>query len=427
MLTLAAGILAPDASADPTPSPSAPTAPQPTSTAASPQAPDPNPPLGGIGPDGKPVGGAELLSRDFVLPAGSPALPIGLTAQAWVLSDLDTGEILAAHDAHGRYQPASILKALTSLVLLPLLPDGTRVVTASAAAANAEGSAVGLVAGGQYTVDTLFESLLLMSGNDAATALSEAAGGNAAIVAAMNAEAVRLGAYDTFVQTPSGLDGWQQLTSAYDLSLILRAAAANPRFVAYDQALTATLPPQQVGARTWGPVPLFNQSENFLTGVPGAFIAKTGFTDAALHTYMCAAQRGGRRLGLVFLRAQRLPTDQWQQAAALLDWGFALPIATKPVGQLIAPTASAEPQTPSPSATARPSTTSTPTSVPAPATTGTAAPSPSGRAGAAATKTAGAGPSTWTIVNISLLALLAAVIGVKLRRRTVRNRVANRP
>jgi D-alanyl-D-alanine carboxypeptidase (penicillin-binding protein 5/6) len=369
------------------------------------------------------VGGGQLLSRDFVLPAGSAPLPAGLTAQAWVLSDLDTGQILGARDAHGRYQPASILKALTSLVLLPRLSNGAQVITASAAAANAEGSAVGLVPGGQYTVDTLFESLLLMSGNDAATALSEAAGGDAAIVAAMNAEAVRLGAYDTFVQTPSGLDGWQQLTSAYDLSLILRAAAANPRFVAYDQALTATLPPQQVGARAWGAVPLFNQSENFLTGVPGAFIAKTGFTDAALHTYMCAAQRGGRRLGLVFLRAQRLPTDQWQQAASLLDWGFALPTSTKPVGQLIAPASGDGTTTPTPT----PSPTSTPTPTPTPSPSRTASPSPSERpAPGAAVKTTGAGLSMWTIVNVGALALLAAVVGLKLRRRTVRNRMAKR-
>ncbi len=52
----------------------------------------------------------------------------------------------------------------------------------------------------------------------------------------MNRTALGLGAYDTLAQTPSGLDGWQQLTSAYDMSLFLRAALADPRFIAYDRS-----------------------------------------------------------------------------------------------------------------------------------------------------------------------------------------------
>ena len=60
-----------------------------------------------------------------------------------------------------------------------------------------------------------------MSGNDTAAALADAAGGVGHTVALMNQTALRLGAYDTFVQTPSGLDGWQQLTSAYDMAIFL--------------------------------------------------------------------------------------------------------------------------------------------------------------------------------------------------------------
>ncbi len=250
-------------------------------------------------------------------------MPANLTATAWTLVDLDSGDVLAARDPHGRYQPASILKTLTSVTLLPLLP-GKRVVTVGRDAANAEGSAVGIVAGGRYTVDQLFTGLLLMSGNDTAAALAEAAGGVRHTVALMNQTALRLGAYDTFVQTPSGLDGWQQLTSAYDMAIFLRSAVNMPRFVAYDRQDSSQLPAQNVKGHRYGSVWLGNQNENFLTTVPGALVAKNGFTDAASHTYLCAAERHGRRLGVIFLRAQRYPLDQWQQAAALLDWGYAL-------------------------------------------------------------------------------------------------------
>ena len=328
---------------EPTPSPVAtyavpPSAPMPTSQARSPDSPDPHPPRGGIGPDGEAVGGSRLLSRSVVVPAHAPPLPAGLTAQGWVLVDLDTGDILAARDPHGRYQPASILKALTSITLLPLLP-GNRVVTVSAAAAHAEGSAAGLVTNGTYTVDQLFAGLLLVSGNDTAQALADAAGGYQKTVALMNQKALSLGAYDTYVQTPSGLDGWQQLTSAYDMAIFLRAAVDDPRFVAYDRQAKATLPRQAVDG--YGPVTLINQNEQFLTTVPGALVAKTGYTDAAQHTYLGAVARHGRRLGVVFMRAQRWPTDQWQQAVDLVNWGFALPAGTAPVGHLAAPVVSA--------------------------------------------------------------------------------------
>jgi D-alanyl-D-alanine carboxypeptidase (penicillin-binding protein 5/6) len=333
LLAVVAGtLLATPAYAQPTPHSVPPPAPKPTGSGESPNAPDPHPPAGGIGPFGELVGGPRLHSRGLVLPANAEPLPRGVTATAWVLADLDTGDVLAARDPHGRYQPASILKVLTAATLLPLLP-GNRVITVSQNAANAEGSAVGVVAGGRYTVDVLFTGMLLMSGNDTAMALAEAAGGVAHTVALMNQTALRLGAYDTFAQTPSGLDGWQQLTSAYDMAVILRAALNMPRFVAYDRRLTGALPAQNVRGHKYGSVWLGNQGAQFLTTVPGALVSKTGFTDAASHTFLCAARRGERRLGVIFLRARRYPVDQWQQASMLLDWGFALPRGTA-VGHL---------------------------------------------------------------------------------------------
>jgi serine-type D-Ala-D-Ala carboxypeptidase (penicillin-binding protein 5/6) len=322
----------PGALAAPVPAPG----PTPTSSANSPDTPDPHPPRGGIAPDGSAVGGRALLRRGLVVPAGAPRLPRAITARAWVVADLDTGAVVAARDPHGRYQPASIQKLLTTVTLLPLLPGG-RTVTISRRAANTEGSHAGLVAGGHYTVDDLFRGLLLVSGNDAAEALADAAGGRARTIGLMNRTAHRLGAYDTYVQTPSGLDGWQQLTSAYDMTLILRAALGQPRFVHYDRVLRTRLPRQP--EQHLGALELDNQNELFLRTVRGALVAKTGFTDAAQHTFAGAIERGGHRYGVVLLRAQRWPKDQWQQAAALVDWAARLPAGTAPVGRLAAPPA----------------------------------------------------------------------------------------
>ena len=311
-----------------------PVAPPPTDGGISPAAPDPHPPLGGVAPDGSTPGGARLLSRGLILPRGAPPLPASLTAHAWVLVDLDSGAILAARDPHGRYQPASILKWLTAVTLIPQLA-GDRRVMVDADTVRTPPTRAGLVAGGTYTVDQLFAGMLLVSGNDTAVARAKAAGGVQQTVDAMNRTALRLGAYDTFAQTPSGLDGWQQLTSPYDMAIILRAALAIPRLVQYARLPSATLPVQSVNG--YGPVTLVNQNEQFLTNVPGAIAAKTGFTDAAQQTFVGAIQRHGRRLGVVFMRAERWPTAQWQQATDLMNWGFALPAHTAAVGSLAAP------------------------------------------------------------------------------------------
>lgn len=352
----------------PAPASAAPAAPAPTSSEQSPGAPDPSPPLGGLDPSGRPVGGPALLRRDIIQAPGTAPLPENLTAQSWILADLDSGDVLAARDPHGRYQPASILKVLTCLVLLPQLPSDRKVIV-SAAASAAEGSAVGLVPGGTYSADDLFTGLLLMSGNDTAAALAEAAGGIDKTVAAMNDLAAKMGMYDTVVQTPSGLDGWSQLTSAYDMALVLREAVADKRFVRLDSQLIGALPAQKVGDRDVGPIPLGNQGAQFLTDVPGALMAKSGFTDAARNTYLAATERGGRRLGVVFLRNQRYPLDQWQQAAALLDWGYALPRGSTAIGALT-------PSTVVRTTSAAPIPTPSPTRTPTASVTAQAAPSP---------------------------------------------------
>ncbi len=363
-----------------------PAAPAPTAGGASPDAPDPNPPAGGIGPDGELVGGSALQSRGLVVPPGAPAVPAGVNAAAWALVDLDSGNVIAGRDLHGRYQPASILKLLTAVTILPSMP-GDELVTVSAAAAKTECACAGLLTGAQYTVDQLMSGLLLVSGNDAAVALAEAFGGVPETVAAMNVEALKLGAYDTFVQTPSGLDGWQQLTSPYDMALILQAAMNNPRIVAYDELRTATLPAVRVPGVALDAETLTNQTNNFLNQVPGAMAAKIGFTDAAQHTYVAAAQRNGRRLGVVLLRGQKYPLDQSVQAAQLLDWGYALP-ATTAVGHLDAPVAPKAAERPAPS--------------PAPAAAGHRSPSSAGLLG-------------WS--TVAGLGLAAVLVTLELARR----------
>ena len=80
--------------------------------------PDGQSPPGPLPIPAQPVGGELLGGCGLILPADAPALPSDISAEAWLIADLDTGEVLAAKDPHGRYRPASTLKLLTAHVML---------------------------------------------------------------------------------------------------------------------------------------------------------------------------------------------------------------------------------------------------------------------------------------------------------------------
>ncbi|MEU0531649.1 D-alanyl-D-alanine carboxypeptidase family protein [Amycolatopsis tolypomycina] len=276
-----------------------------------------------------PAGGDRMAECGLITPDGALNPPDGNTAASWLVQDLDTGAVIAAKDPHARQRPASLIKTLLALVVVTQL-DPLQPIVATKEDAEQECTCVGLVAGGQYTVDQLLHGLLMHSGNDVAHAFATALGGVDATVAKMNALAAKIGALDTRAATPSGLDGPGMSTSAYDLSLIFHYAMKQPEFAKVVATKNFVFPP--AGGKP--AIPIYN--DNKLLGVyPGFLGGKTGFTDDARHTYVGAAQRKGKRLAVVMLRAEQKPTKVVDQAAKLLDYGFALEAdRAVPVGRI---------------------------------------------------------------------------------------------
>jgi D-alanyl-D-alanine carboxypeptidase (penicillin-binding protein 5/6) len=294
----------------------------------SPPARDPNRPI---------IGGDGLATAGLTLPPGAPPAPRNVSATSWLVADLNTGEVLGSCGPHEQSPPASVQKLLLAATVMPKL-DPAQVVEVNQQDMNFErgSSAVGLLLGGHYTVETLWLGLLLNSGNDAANVLARVGGGDGGVPAtldAMNAEARHLGALDTHAATPSGLDGPGQFTSAYDLALIARQDFARDDFRRYDAADRAQIPAQPPK----DPRGFQIQNENtLLYSYQGALGGKTGFTDLARHTYVGVAERGGRRLAVTLLGAEAVPLRGWQQGAVLLDWGFSVPPGQS-VGRLVEP------------------------------------------------------------------------------------------
>jgi len=331
------------------------------------------------------VGGPQLASRGVVVnyPSRSvPRLP-DIQASAFVVADAGTGQVLAAKDPHGFYRPASTLKMLTAVTLIPLLnPNAT--VVASKQATSTVPNVVGLVAGRAYKISDLFTALLTISANDAAIALAQAAGSFSEGMSLINAEARHLQADDTVAVDPNGLDAPGQHTSAYDLALIARQALRLPAFLKYDQTRSARF----VVARRKA-VELYNQN-SLLTNYPGAIGGKIGWTSAAGATYVGMATRHGVTLIVTLLHCPAL--TEISSAEKLLNWGFTADGTVTPAGTLVGPL---PPPSASPAAAARPA-----------------------RAAVATTGSHGAaGPSVLAAAGFSAAAVLAAGLGLVYSRR----------
>ncbi|HJT90654.1 MAG TPA: D-alanyl-D-alanine carboxypeptidase family protein [Mycobacterium sp.] len=276
-----------------------------------------------------PVGGDALGGCGVITAAGTPPLPNDVSAEAWLVADLDSGDVIAAKDPHGRHRPASIIKVLVAMQALRDLPIH-KVVAGTADDAAAEGTKVGIGEGGHYSIRDILHGLLMHSGNDAAHALAMQMGGMDATLTKLNDLASKLGGRDTRVATPSGLDGPGMSTSAYDIGLFYRYAWQNPTFADIVATRSFDFP-----GRGDAGYPVENDNK-LLENYPGAMGGKTGYTDDAGQTFVGAANRDGRRLVAVLLRGTRQPIAPWEQAAHLLDYGFATAPGTK-VGTLIEP------------------------------------------------------------------------------------------
>jgi D-alanyl-D-alanine carboxypeptidase (penicillin-binding protein 5/6) len=267
---------------------------------------------------------------------GAPRVPTA-SALSWLVADARTGEVLAARHAHRRLPPASTLKTLFALTVLPVLPGGVRhTVREDELTGIGPGSSlVGVAEGRAYRVSDLWHGVFLSSGNDAVRVLAELSGGWRSTAARMQAKARSLGARDTRVLSPDGYDTPGQVSSAYDLAVFGRAGLRNPEFARYCGTVEARFP----GGGRWR-YPIRN-TNRLLTGSDGVdryrglIGVKNGYTSNAGHTLVAAARRGGHTLVVTVMNPQEGGGFAvYEEARELLDWGFAAAGRVAPVGSL---------------------------------------------------------------------------------------------
>ena len=217
-----------------------------------------------------------------ITPAVAEALEVSATAA--VLMDADMGQVLYEKNGDRQMLIASTTKIMTALVVLEhAAPDDVITVTPDH---MAEGSSMYLRAGETLRVEELLYGLLLCSGNDAALALTECAGGLVPFVALMNEKA-----------------------TARDMAVLAAAAVENPTFRRICSSRSVT-----IGQRT------MENHNRLLRQVEGCVGLKTGYTQAAGRTLVSCTERDGCRLVAVTLQ----DGNDWADHAALYDYGFRL-------------------------------------------------------------------------------------------------------
>ncbi|MER7395090.1 D-alanyl-D-alanine carboxypeptidase [Streptomyces sp. NPDC000151] len=252
------------------------------------------------------------------------APPGGLTARAWAVTDAETGRVLAAKEPHRQLAPASTLKTLFALTVLPKFPaDMVRTVTADDLKGVGEGSSlVGIKKGQRYKVADLWRGVFLRSGNDAVHVLANMNGGWQATAREMQIKARMLGAQDTVVKTPDGYDAAGQVSSASDLSLFGRKGLENADFARYAATVRAAFPGGSRGSYEIENTNRMLAGSKGVPRYPGIIGVKNGYTSKAGNTLIAAAKRDGRTLVATVLAPSKKKNAVYKEAATLLNWGF---------------------------------------------------------------------------------------------------------
>ncbi|MFJ8788165.1 D-alanyl-D-alanine carboxypeptidase family protein [Streptomyces sp. NPDC102462] len=296
------------------------------------------------------VGGARLgqAGTQVDLGTGAPVLPKGLTARSWLVADAETGDVLAAHNAHWRLPPASTLKMLFADTVLPKFPKSTehKVASSDLAGVGAGSSVVPVHEGETYTIRDLWLGVFLRSGNDAVHVLSAMNGGVKDTVKDMQAHAEELQALDTQVVSPDGYDAPRQVSSAYDLTLFARSGLQKKDFREYCSTVRADFPGETKkvkGKKVRGTFEIQN-TNRLLSGdadmsvYDGIAGVKNGNTTKAGATFTGVAERGGRVLLVTVMNPQKNEHNEvYKETAKLFDWGFAAAGKVRPVGELVPP------------------------------------------------------------------------------------------
>jgi serine-type D-Ala-D-Ala carboxypeptidase (penicillin-binding protein 5/6) len=239
------------------------------------------------------------------------ALCADITAESYLLIENDTFSIIAGKDYHRPLPPASTTKILTTIIALEKLKEQDIVVPTNKVVAI-PASKLNLLPGKPYQAIDLIKGAMIESANDAAYSLAVAvAGSEERFAEFMNEKAREIGARDSHFENASGLYVPNHVSSAYDLSLILRYALQNQRF----QDVIGT---KYFFFKRGSTDFKYVNHNRLLFCFEPSIGGKTGYTRASRHCYVGAFEQDGKTYILAILGSRSL----WADACAILQSVF---------------------------------------------------------------------------------------------------------
>lgn len=253
-----------------------------------------------------------------------------IPAEAAVLMDYETGQVLFNKNGDKKIYPASTTKAWTAYLVLKYKPNLNERIQITKDP-NVEGSNMYLKVGESFTVKELLEGLLIHSSNDAAVVLAEYVSGSIKEFAnLMNEEAKSIGAKNTHFTNPHGLPDKNHVTTANDMALMAREAMSNSVFRDIVKTKSISFP----ATEAYPYERYFINTNKFLTSnekinYKGKDIdikydivdgIKTGYTDDAGRCLLSSAVKDGRRLICAVFKSTG--NDLYLASRTLLDYGF---------------------------------------------------------------------------------------------------------
>lgn len=244
---------------------------------------------------------------------------IGVSAGQAILINGENGKVMYEKCADEKAYPASTTKIMTALITLEVLRENDSLmeqeIEVPECAQGVEGSSIYLKSGEKISIEDLLYGLMLVSGNDAATALAEIIGGTQEnFVEMMNEKAKSLGCKNTHFANPSGLFDEEHYTTARDMAIISMEAMKDPTF----RKIVGSTSRQ--AARENSDYCTFHNKNKTVFEYKGGTGIKIGYTQNSGRTLVASSKRGDDSMICVVMSAP----DWFEDAYRLMDYGYVL-------------------------------------------------------------------------------------------------------
>ncbi len=254
-----------------------------------------------------------------------------ITAEAALLIDAGTGNVLFEKNSEKKMYPASTTKIMTALVALDAVDNQEISLSQPLALSDAayktldpDGSSIALKVGEAMSLEGLLQGLLIASGNDAAVVIAEGiAGSIEGFVARMNEKAKALGLENTHFVNPHGLHDQQHYTTARDMANLAREAIKNDTFRSIVECAHIYLPQTDMSDKRY-----FINTNNLVSRMRYPYYyydkatgIKTGSTDQAGYCLVSSAEDKGKSVIAVIFGASDIALSH-DESKAVLEHGL---------------------------------------------------------------------------------------------------------